>query len=129
MLTDKQATGGDAKADARVRVFLVDDQAIIRAALRSLLDERSDIQVVGDSGDPRKAFDEMVTLRPDVVVLDITMPELSGLDLLPLLRKKLPRTKIVMLTHHEGETFVEKALRGGAEGYLSKDSEPAELAL
>jgi len=128
MLTDKQVTGG-AKADAPVRVYLVDDQAIIRAALRSLLDERSDIQVVGDGGDPRKAFEEIVTLRPDVVVLDITMPELSGLDLLPLLRKRLPRTKVVMLTHHEGETFVEKAIRGGAEGYLSKDSDPAELAL
>ena len=128
MLTEKQVTGGDAKS-APVRVFLVDDQAIIRAALRSLLDERSDIEVVGDSGDPRKSFDQIVSLRPDVVVLDITMPELSGLDLLPILRKKLPRTKIVMLTHHEGDTFVEKALRGGAEGYLSKDSDPAELAL
>jgi DNA-binding NarL/FixJ family response regulator len=64
-----------------------------------------------------------------VVVLDITMPGLSGLDLLPMVRKTLPRARVVMLTHHEGETFVQQALEAGAEGYLSKDSDPSELAL
>jgi DNA-binding NarL/FixJ family response regulator len=112
-----------------VRVFLVDDQSIIRAALRSFLGSRTDIEVVGDSGDPRAALERVTDLRPDVVVLDITMPGLSGLDLLPMLRKSLPRLKVVMLTHHEGETFVQQALDGGAEGYLSKDSDPAELVL
>jgi DNA-binding NarL/FixJ family response regulator len=119
----------DSKSASPVRVYLVDDQAIIRAALKSLLDERRDIQVVGDTGDPRAALDEIQRLRPAVLVLDITMPELSGLDLLPMVRKNLPRTRVVMLTHHEGESFVERALRSGAEGYLSKDSDPAELAV
>ena len=117
------------QAKTRVRVYLVDDQAIIRAALRSFLGTRTDIEVVGDSGDARAALAEIERLRPDVVVLDITMPGLSGLDALPAIRKKLPRTKVVMLTHHEGEAFVEKALKSGAEGYLSKDSDPAELVL
>jgi len=121
--------GEDSRLAAPVRVYLVDDQAIIRAALKSLLDERRDIEVVGDTGDPRAALDEIQRLKPDVVVLDITMPELSGLDLLPMVRKNLPRTKVVMLTHHEGESFVERALKSGAEGYLSKDSDPAELAV
>jgi two-component system, NarL family, nitrate/nitrite response regulator NarL len=113
----------------RVRVYLVDDQSIIRAALRSFLGARADIEVVGDCGDPRAALEAIPELRPDVVVLDITMPGLSGLDMLPLLRKAAPRAKVVMLTHHEGENFVQQALEGGAEGYLSKDSDPAELAL
>jgi len=121
------AKGG--AVSTRIRVYLVDDQSIIRAALRSFLGARPDMEVVGDSGDPRHALEAIRQTRPDVVVLDITMPGLSGLDLLPPLRKSLPRTKVVMLTHHEGETFVQQALENGAEGYLSKDSDPAELAL
>jgi DNA-binding NarL/FixJ family response regulator len=113
----------------KVRVYLVDDQAMIRAAIKSFLTQREGFEVVGSCGDPRKALGEIETSRPDVVVLDITMPGLSGLDLLPKIRKALPKTKVVMLTHHEGETFVEQALQAGAEGYLSKDSDPAELAL
>jgi len=113
----------------KIRVYLVDDQAMIRAAFKSFLSQRDAFEVVGSNGDPRKALAEMQTLRPDVVILDISMPGLSGLDLLPMIRKSLPRTKVVMLTHHEGESFVEQALQGGAEGYLSKDSDPAELAL
>jgi DNA-binding NarL/FixJ family response regulator len=113
----------------KIKVYLVDDQAMIRAALKSFLNQREQFEVIGSNGDPRKALEEIQTLRPDVVVLDITMPGLSGLDAIPLIRKGLPRVKIVMLTHHEGESFVEQALRAGAEGYLSKDSEPAELAL
>jgi DNA-binding NarL/FixJ family response regulator len=117
------------KDKRRVRVYLVDDQAVIRASLRSLLSARDDLELVGDSGDPRAALEAIRTLRPDVVLLDITMPELSGLDLLGQIREHLPKTRIVMLTHHEGESFVERALKGGAEGYLSKASEPAELGM
>lgn len=115
--------------ESRIRVYIVDDQAIIRAALRSFLSARSDMEVIGSSGDPRAALAEIEKLRPDVLLLDITMPGLSGLDLLPMIRKSVPRSKVVMLTHHEGETFVEQALKNGAEGYLSKDSDPAELVL
>ena len=112
-----------------IRVYLVDDQAMIRAGLRSFLNQAENIQVIGDHGDPRVAIDEIAELRPDVCLLDITMPGLSGLDAIPMIRQKHPRAKILMVTHHEGESFVDKALNAGAEGYLSKDSDPAELSL
>ncbi len=115
--------------ESPVRVFLVDDQAMIRAAFRSLLDEHADFEVVGDCGEARVAIEEIAQSRPDVVLLDITMPGLSGIDAIPLIKKASPVTRIVMLTHHEGESFVEQALKAGAQGYLSKDSEPAELAI
>jgi DNA-binding NarL/FixJ family response regulator len=114
---------------SKIRVYLVDDQAMIRAALRSFLSQRESFEIVGTSGDARKAIEEIATLRPDVVMLDITMPGLSGLDAIPLIRKEAPRAKVIMLTHHEGESFVEQALSAGAEGYVSKDSQPAELEL
>ncbi len=112
-----------------IRIYLIDDQAMIRAGMKSLLNQRENMDVVGDCGDARQALQEVETLRPDVILLDITMPGLSGLDALPMIRKILPKTKVLMVTHHEGENFVDRALTNGAEGYLSKDSEPAELAL
>jgi len=112
-----------------IRVFLVDDQTMIRAGFRSLLTRSGRFEVAGESGDPRQAVVSIGELRPDVVLLDISMPGLSGIDAVPLIRKVHPQAKIVMLTHHEGETFVDQALRAGADGYLSKDSEPAELLL
>ena len=115
--------------NSAIRVYLIDDQAMIRAGMKSLLNQRKNLEVVGDCGDARTALEELESVRPDVVLLDITMPGLSGLDALPMIRKMLPRTKVLMVTHHEGENFVDRALNSGAEGYLSKDSDPAELAL
>ena len=112
-----------------ISVYMIDDQAMIRAAFRSLLEEQPGIEVVGDQGDARAGVSEIEELRPDVVLLDITMPGLSGIDAIPLIRKASKNSRIVMLTHHEGETFVEQALKAGAQGYLSKDSEPGELAI
>jgi DNA-binding NarL/FixJ family response regulator len=122
-------TAGPTSMEPKIRVYLVDDQAMIRAAVKSFLGQRERFEVVGSCGDARKALEEIQTVRPDVIILDITMPGLSGLDAIPLIRKAVPKARIVMLTHHEGETVVEQALKAGAEGYLSKDSEPAELAL
>jgi len=114
---------------SNITVYLVDDQTMIRAAFRSLLEAQPGFEVVGDCGEARIAIEEIGELRPDVVLLDITMPGLSGIDAIPLAKKASPRSRIVMLTHHEGESFVEQALKAGANGYLSKDSDPAELAL
>lgn len=112
-----------------IQVYLIDDQAMIRAALRALLTQGERFVVIGDTADAREGIEEVTELRPDVVLLDITMPGLSGLDAIGQIRKSSPRTKIIMLTHHEGQTFVEQALKAGAEGYLSKDSTDSELTV
>ncbi|MBL8862950.1 MAG: response regulator transcription factor [Planctomycetes bacterium] len=114
---------------ATIRVFLIDDQLMIRAGFRSLLAADPRFAVVGDSGDPRAAVAAVRDLRPDVVLLDVSMPGLSGIDTIPLLREACPRVRIVMLTHHEGDSFVDQALKAGADGYLSKDSDPGELRI
>jgi DNA-binding NarL/FixJ family response regulator len=112
-----------------ISIYLVDDQSILRAAFKSLLSRDDRMHVVGDSSDAREAIERVRVLRPDVVLLDITMPTLSGLDAIGPLREAHDRVRILMLTHHEGETFVEQALKAGADGYLSKDSDPDELVI
>jgi len=117
------------ETNVQIRVFLVDDQSMIRAGFKSMLLKDPRFGVAGDSGDPRAAIAAIAQAMPDVVLLDISMPGLSGIDAISQIRKVHPRARIVMLTHHEGESFVEQALQAGADGYLSKDSDPAELAL
>lgn len=112
-----------------IRVFLVDDQTMIRAGFKALLKRDPRFEVVGDSGEPRVGIEQIGKAKPDVVLLDISMPGLSGIDAIAMIREVHPTVKIVMLTHHEGESFVTQALSAGADGYLSKDSEDGELTL
>jgi DNA-binding NarL/FixJ family response regulator len=118
-MTDKQA----------ITIVLIDDQAIVRAAFKSLLERVPNFKVVGDAGDARAGIALVQKVRPDVVVLDITMPGLSGIDAVSPLKKASPSTRVLMASQHEGTKFVQQALQAGADGYLSKDSEPEELAL
>jgi two-component system, NarL family, response regulator NreC len=113
----------------KIRVLIVDDQNVLRAAFKSLLGQGETVEIAGDCADARSAIEQTGRLRPDVVLLDISMPGLSGLDAIEPLREAHPRVRILMLTHHEGESFVDQALRAGADGYLSKDSDPSELTL
>ncbi len=112
-----------------IRVYLLDDQAILRAGFHSLLNGMEGVEVVGESGDARTALDSIADLHPDVVLLDISMPGLSGIDAIPKIRKISRHTRIVMLSHHEGQTFVDESIKAGADGYLSKDSDPEEMGL
>jgi len=122
-------TESKSKSDSAIRVYLIEDQSLIRAAVRGLVNQRENIVVVGECGDARAGIEEVRGLKPDVVLLDISMPGLSGIDAISRLQDASPNTKVVMLTHHEGHTFVEQSLRAGAQGYLSKHSDEAELAL
>jgi DNA-binding NarL/FixJ family response regulator len=115
--------------ESRISVYLVDDQALLRAAFKSFIQQTPGFSVAGEAGDARSAISEIGRLRPDVVLLDITMPGLSGIDAIPSVREAFPRIRILMVTHHEGESFVQDAIERGADGYLSKDSDPNELAI
>jgi len=112
-----------------VTIVLVDDQAIVRAAFKSLLERIPHFTVVGDAGDARSAIELIGRVRPDLVLLDITMPGLSGIDAVAPIKRASPRSRVLMASQHEGQKFVRQALMAGADGYLSKDSEPEELAL
>jgi two-component system, NarL family, response regulator NreC len=111
-----------------ISLVLIDDQAIVRAAFRSLLEKVPHFEVVGDAGDARSGIELIARLRPDVVILDITMAGMSGIDAVAPI-KASPHTRVLMASQHEGMKFVQQALQAGADGYLSKDSEPEELAL
>jgi DNA-binding NarL/FixJ family response regulator len=112
-----------------ITIVLVDDQAIVRAAFKSLLERVPRFRVVGMAPDARQGIELVQSLRPHVVILDITMPGLSGLDAVAPLKKASPATKVLMASQHEGQKFVQQALQAGADGYLSKDSDPEELGL
>ena len=112
-----------------IDIVLIDDQAIVRAAFKSLLERVDRFRVVGDAGDARAGIALVAELRPDIAILDITMAGMSGIDAVAPIKKASPRTRVLMASQHEGMKFVQQALQAGADGYLSKDSEPQELGL
>jgi DNA-binding NarL/FixJ family response regulator len=113
----------------KIRVLLVDDHALVRAGVRALLEKVEPVEVVGETGDGREALDLIEKLRPDVVLLDLTMPGLSGFDVLKITSEKFPKVRMIVLTVHEEEEYAFQALRAGAAGYLPKGAASAELSL
>ena len=109
-----------------MRVMLVDDHALVRSAIRGAL-EAPDLEVVAEAPNAEAAFEEALRTRPDVILLDIDMPGMSGLQLIRELRPRLPGTKIVMLSVSGDERNVLEAVRQGAAGYLTKDLGPEAL--
>ena len=112
---------------ARIRVLLAEDHTIVRKGLRSLLDDEADIQVIGEAEDGRQAVEEVERLLPDVVLMDITMPGLNGLEAARRIKKRFPEVKVLVLTMHANEEYIFQVLRAGASGYLVKQAAPAEL--
>lgn len=110
-----------------IRVLLADDHAIIRDGLRALLQSIADIEVVDAVGDGRRAVRHAIELRPDVVIMDIAMPDLNGIEAVRILRDKLPSTRVVMLSMHSDSEHVYRALNAGADGYLLKESAADEV--
>jgi DNA-binding NarL/FixJ family response regulator len=112
-----------------IRVLLADDQAMVRAGFRVLLDSQDDIRVVGEANDGAQAIEMASELEPDVVLMDIRMPRADGLEATRRIvqDERLDRTRIVILTTFDLDEYVFEALRVGATGFLVKDSEPAEL--
>lgn len=111
----------------KIRVLLADDHQLIRSGLRLMLEREADIIVAGEACDGREAVALAKSLRPDVVVMDIGMPNLNGIEAAHQMTQDRPKVTIVMLSMHSDESYVLRALRAGARGYLLKDSAEADL--
>lgn len=114
---------------ATIRVVLAEDHAMVRAGMVKLLEDLPGIDVVGVAADGREAVRMIDELTPDVVLLDITMPGMSGLAALARVTTNHPNVRVIMLSMHDNEEYVDHALKAGAAGYLLKDSDLAELGL
>jgi two-component system, NarL family, response regulator NreC len=112
---------------SRIRVLLADDHETVRQGLRLLIDGQHDMQVVAEAGDGRSAIAAAQTTHPDVVVLDISMPDVNGLEAAHLLKDAAPGSAVVTLTRHADDAYVSELLRAGAAGYVLKQSASQEL--
>ena len=112
-----------------IRVFLADDHALVRAGFKSLLQTMEGIEVVGDAEDGHMALEFLKGKSVDVLLLDVSMKGLNGLEVLERIRKINPKLRVIMLSMHSNEEYVLRALKSGAGGYLLKDAAPGELEL
>jgi DNA-binding NarL/FixJ family response regulator len=110
----------------RIRILLADDHVLFRAGLRSLLEKVRALSVIAEAGNGREALDLIRQGRPDIVLMDIAMPGLNGLEALTRC-KEFPKTRVIVLSMHATEEYIVQALRGGAAGYLIKDAAVKEL--
>jgi DNA-binding NarL/FixJ family response regulator len=111
-----------------IRVLLADDHTIVREGVRLCLEAMGDIAVVGEAEDGQEAVQMAMQLRPDVAVVDLTMPRLNGVDAIRQIKRDLPSTEVVVLSVHDSEAYVVQALRAGAAGYVLKRNAATELA-
>lgn len=110
-----------------ISIVIADDHGIVREGLRRLLESEPDFKVSGEAADGREVLERVASLRPDVVVLDITMPRLGGLETLERLRSDYPGTKVILLSVHSDANFIQSAISLGADGYILKNGRAAEI--
>jgi DNA-binding NarL/FixJ family response regulator len=112
-----------------IRVVLADDHALVRAGIRALLEKLPGVEVVGEANNGRQALELIKKSGPNLILLDISMTELGGLEALPRIVKDFPAVKVLILSGHANEEYVLRALRSGAAGYMLKDAAAEELEL
>lgn len=110
-----------------IRVLVVDDHAIVREGICALLARREDMQVVGEAADGKRAIEAVLRLKPDVVLMDIAMPGMNGLEATREIHARSPLTRILVLTQHENKEYILPLLHAGAVGYITKDARASEL--
>ncbi len=111
----------------KIRVLIADDHAIVREGVKALIGLADDIEVVGEAADGREAIERAQALEPDVVVMDIAMPGLGGLEATLEIRKLCPRTRILVLSQYDDREYVRRFLQAGVSGYVLKKSAGADL--
>jgi len=112
-----------------IRVLLADDHMLVRAGFRALLQQISGVQIVGEAGDACEALQLSKTSHPDIILMDLAMPRLNGVEATMRVRRAYPQVRVLILSVHDTPDYVAQALQAGAAGYLLKDAEKAELEL
>src|SRR5215212_4141078 len=110
-----------------IRLLLVDDHAVVRSGLRMLLENEKDVEIIGEAASAHEAIEAATRLKPNVILMDIGLPDLSGIEATREIKKRTPEVSIVALTIHEDEEYFFKMLEAGATGYVPKRAAPEEL--
>lgn len=110
-----------------IRILLADDHALVRQGFRMILSAQPDMEIVGEAGNGREAVELAEKLQPDVVIMDVTMPELNGIEATRRITAGAPRTRVLALSMHKDAVYVREILRSGARGYLLKDCDDSDL--
>lgn len=111
----------------KIKVFLADDHKILRESLVIFLSQQENIEVIGEASDGMEAYQKIIRLKPEIAIIDISIPNLNGIDLAHQLKQAAPDTKVIILTMHKSEKFVTLALQAGVKGYVLKDNALEEL--
>lgn len=111
----------------RIRILLADDHAVVRQGFKMILGAEADMEIVGEAGTGREAIELAESLKPDVVVMDVAMPELNGIEATRQVTSAVPHTRVIALSMHKDSVYVREVLRAGARGYLLKDSGANDL--
>ena len=112
---------------ASVRILVVDDHATVRQGLKLLIDNQPDMEVIGEAADGHGVLEQANALKPDIVLMDISMPGLNGLVATRTLKRVQPAVRVIVLTRHDDDTYLQELLRAGASGYVLKQSAPTEF--
>jgi DNA-binding NarL/FixJ family response regulator len=115
--------------ETRRKIVIAEDHTILRAGLRALLSGQNGLEVIGEAGDGREAIRKVDTLQPDLLLIDLSMPKLNGIDAIREIKSQHPEIKIIVLTVHKSDEYIIAALRAGANGYMLKDASQNELLL
>jgi DNA-binding NarL/FixJ family response regulator len=111
----------------RIRILLADDHAVVRDGFKMILGAQPDMEIVGEAGNGREAVERAIELRPDIVVMDVAMPELNGIEATRRVIEALPHARVLALSMHKDNVYVREILRAGARGYLLKDAPAGDL--
>ncbi|MDQ3108665.1 MAG: response regulator transcription factor [Bacteroidota bacterium] len=112
-----------------IKIFIADDHSLVRSGIKSIIVDHERFEVVGEASDGGEAFEKIQDLQPDIAIVDISMPGLTGINLTKKIIQHFPLIKVMILSMHDSEEYISKALEAGATGYLLKDSEREEIVL